>query len=948
MRLALRFFRSLGLASFIAFTLASVSAPAAALLNVAVEASPDPAQPGESLRVAITVTNPGGTTSGPITVQLPYPANLASVSEDYISDGGGCSGTSCEMPETITWFLPALGPGEGTTVTLAPSISSGAAAGSTVLFDVDALESGSLAATSQATVSVIASRFFDIALDESREPAVSGATLVYEITYGNRSAETSTNTELTFTPPPGTSYLGASGGGVFSGGMVSWDLGTLTGHEGGRRTVSLRVGAGQGEGVILRNATAAIEGDGDFSSHRSEVRAMTRIENGSRLIVAMAVNPDPAFQNEALRASIQVTNPTGSFANNVQLKMRFPKNLQSHSEEYISDSGGCSGTSCDNREELFWNLGNLPPGRGVTVTLAPSIASVAGGSIVTFPLAAWADGQSRTLARQSLIVRDARVFDLAVDVERSPVSSGASQTYTVVYGNRSTETTTGTTLRLPIPGGTSFASASGGGVLTGGAVVWNLGTLAGRQGGQRQVRVNVASIAEGAHLVVDPATIDGQGDFLAHQTRARSLSRVENDTRLDVAITVDRDPVLPNERTSVRATVSNRSAIDFANNVILRWRTPTGIFSVTDGSAMLGGSCSGTSCDAREIATFNLGTLPPGGGVVVEWPPAVSNSAPGGSIISHPVEVEADDRSRVTAAHSVLVQEARALDLAVDVDFDPLDGTAIYDLTYGNRSAANTTGTTLIFPVPAGLVASGASNGGDIQTGGDLLGDSVVWNLGTLAARETGRRRVQIDLGGAGEGTLSKVFDAHIEGQGAFFEEITRSRDARRVEEVSRTLEIVGTPQPVFPNNTLTTRLDVVNTAPSFLFDAVLQLRYPEGLFSTSDGAIAGGDCSGTSCDEAEVLTWNLGDLNPGQMLDVSLPPVVSNATPEGSLIRYWARLSAGSFGQTAATAAIPVGDDFTDAGPIQLIGLFIDGFESGNTSAWSQTQPQTPPLDNR
>ena len=67
---------------------------------------------------------------------------------------------------------------------------------------------------------------------------------------------------------------------------------------------------------------------------------------------------------------------------------------------------------------------------------------------------------------------------------------------------------------------------------------------------------------------------------------------------------------------------------------------------------------------------------------------------------------------------------------------------------------------------------------------------------------------------------------------------------------------------------------------------------------------------------------------------------MVSNSTPEGSLIRYWARLTAGSFGQAASTAAVPVGDDFTDAGPIQLIGLFIDGFESGNTSAWSAVVP--------
>lgn len=920
--------------------LVSASASVAAL-DVTVEASPNPAQPGEAMRVAITVTNPGGSSSGPITLQLPYPADLASVSELYVSDGGGCSGTSCEAPETIVWSLPALAPGEGATVTLAPLVLSGAADGATILFDVDALESGSPAASVQTEVNVATSRFFDVVVDENREPVPAGATLGYEITYGNRSPETSTDTELSFDVPAGTTFLGASNGGVFSNGTVTWDLGTVAGHEGGRLSVVVRVGAGQGEGAILEGAAATISGDGDFAPHSSEASAVTRVENGGRLIVAMAVNPDPAFQGESLRASILVTNPGTSFANNVELKLRFPENLSSHGEDFISDGGDCSGTSCEPREELFWNLGNLPPGRGVAVTLAPSVASVAGGSLITFPIAVKADGQSRTLARQSLIVRDTRIFDLAVDAERSPAGSGEELAYTIVYGNRSTEATDDTTLRFPLPGGTSFVSASGAGTLAGNTVVWNLGTLAGRQGGQRQVRVLLGTLAEGTHLAIDPARIGGQGDFLAHETRARSLTRVENDTRLDVAVTLDHDPVFPEERTSVRATVSNRSMVDFANNVVLRWRAPTGFNSVSDGGEMLGGDCTGTSCEAREIATFDLGSLPPGGGVVVEWPPSVTASAPGGSVISNPVEVEADDRARVTATHSVLVLESRVLDLAVDVDFDPLGERAVYDLTYGNRSALSTTGTRLVFPVPAGVVASGASDGGELLTGDDLAGPSVVWNLGTLVSGETGLRRVEVDLSHAIEGFLSRVFDAQIEGQGTFFEEVSRSRDARRFEDVSRTLAIGGTPRPVLPTNTLTTTLDVVNTAPAFLFDVLLQMRYPEGLLSTGEGSISdGGGCIGTSCEERELLTWNLGDLTPGQMLDVTLPPVVSGATPEGALVRFWARLVAGSFGQATASRAIPVGDDFDVAGPIQEFGIFVDGFESGSTSAWSQTVP--------
>ncbi|MEO1087961.1 MAG: hypothetical protein AAFY88_27320, partial [Acidobacteriota bacterium] len=385
-----------------------------------------------------------------------------------------------------------------------------------------------------------------------------------------------TGTELTFAVPAGTSFASASDGGVLNGGVVRWNLGTLAGREGGRRAVSVTVGAGQSGGAIIGGATAEISGRGDFADHDARFIPVTRIESstGSRLIVNMAVNPDPAVQGESLRASITVTNPTGFFINNVVLRLRYPNGLAGVDEDFISDGGDCISFSCDGREELFWNLGSLAPGRGTTVTFAPTVGSVPGGTLITFPIAVDADGQSRRLIRQTLLVRDSRTFDFAVDAERSPVGANERLVYTLTYGNRSSEPTTGTTLRFPLPGGTSFVSASDGGSLGAGAVVWNLGTLAARQGGQRQVEVEVGSIAAGAHLVVDPATISGQGDFFFFETRSRSLGRVENGTRLDVAVTLDRDPVVPGERTSLVATVTNRSAVDFANNVILCWRHP--------------------------------------------------------------------------------------------------------------------------------------------------------------------------------------------------------------------------------------------------------------------------------------------------------------------------------------------------------------------------------------
>ncbi|MEM9597395.1 MAG: hypothetical protein AAGD06_24210 [Acidobacteriota bacterium] len=929
--------------AFLLFPLALLFSTAAqAALDVAVDATPDPPQPGESMRVEITVTNPGGSTSGAVSLRLAYPQNLATLDDNLVSDGGGCPGISCTFGETVVWNLPALPPGAGTTVTLAPTVAAGTPDGAAIVFDVDALEGGSQAATDVAQVSVLAARVFDLVIDEDRDPVPAGRALVYELTYGNRSAETTTGTTLDFDLPPGVAFTSASDGGVLVGGTVSWSLGSLVGHEGGQRTVRVTAGAGAGEGTLLE-ADAVIAGQGDFLAYESRTTSTGRVENGSRLIVGMAVGPDPVVPGEPLHATVTVSNPTGGFMNDVLLRLRYPANLGSLDTNLISDGGFCAGITCTNREELFWNLGDLPPGRGITVGLPPVLASPAGGTLVTFPIAVDASGQSRTLARQTVVTRASRPLRLAVDAESGPVGVGEVQTYTLVYGNVSGETTTGTTLRFPLPPGTLFESASRGGVFSGGVVTWNLGTLVGREGGQRQVRVRVADtggVGEGVQLVVDPATLSGQGNFLPFETRARVRTRVENATRLDVALAFDRDPVVPDERVGVRATVTNRSAVDFANGVVLRLRYPPGLGTL-DNNLIVDGFCEGITCTTREVAAFSLGNLPPGGGAVVELPPVVASGTPPGTVITVPAWADAVDRSRSTAAHSVQVREARPLDLSVDVDTDPLGDTAVFSLTLGNRGTAAATGATLTFPVPATTSAVGASNGGGNASGGGLLGNSVLWGLGTLSPGETLRRRVEVAIEpGTPEGQLIRAFDATLRASGPFGPLETRSRDARRVEDVPARLAIASTPAPVSPGSVLDTTLDVTNASPAFLFGTNLLLRYPTLLSTLDDNDIPNGGCEGITCTVGETVFWNLGDLPPGSSVDRTLPPSVSNAAPPGSLVRWWARLTAASFGQAVTTGAAPVGSDFRDAGPIRELAIFEDGFESGNLGAWSTVFP--------
>ena len=58
-----------------------IATTAHAAINLAVNVNPNSAQPGQQVRVEVTVTNSGTTTASNLIVTMVYPAGMASISE---------------------------------------------------------------------------------------------------------------------------------------------------------------------------------------------------------------------------------------------------------------------------------------------------------------------------------------------------------------------------------------------------------------------------------------------------------------------------------------------------------------------------------------------------------------------------------------------------------------------------------------------------------------------------------------------------------------------------------------------------------------------------------------------------------------------------------------------------------------------------------------------------
>jgi uncharacterized repeat protein (TIGR01451 family) len=209
-------------------------------LALEIELNPDPVQPNETLQTSLTVGNTSGSTLFGVTLKLRYNEWLNGLSNSFISDGGTCPGSNqCNDNEFLTWTLGNLAPGASVTVTLPPVVWGGTPEGTLVSFDAEVSEDGGTVAMASRSVVVQKIPVFDIAVDESLNPVAPDQVLTYTISYANRSAVSTTNTQLSFPLPAGVSFVSASGGGTFNAGVVQWDLQTFPAKKGGRKTVTV-------------------------------------------------------------------------------------------------------------------------------------------------------------------------------------------------------------------------------------------------------------------------------------------------------------------------------------------------------------------------------------------------------------------------------------------------------------------------------------------------------------------------------------------------------------------------------------------------------------------------------------------------------------------------------------------------------------------------------------
>ena len=640
------------------FWLLLMCVSAQAAITVSVEANPDPVLPGETIYTAITVGNTGNSVSGTLTLQLRYPDHLPNLSRSQISDEGSCNGSTCRTNDLVTWNLGNIAPGASITVTLPAFVVSNTTDGTIITFDAKVFEDAGNESTASHSVVVQSASVLDIAVDENSNPVAPNQSLTYTITYANRSAVNTTNTQLKFPLPAGVSFVSASGGGSFNSGVVEWDLQTFPAKKGGRQTVTVDVNPGMVPGTLLKMDAATISGQANFIDHSASASAVTSVENSIPLTLAVELNPDPVQPSETIQGILTVANNSAVPLFGITLQLRYPDHLPNLSRSQISDEGSCNGSTCRTNDLVTWNLGNIAPGASITVTLPAFVVSnTTDGTIITFDAKVFEDAGNESTASHSVVVQSASVLDIAVDENSNPVAPNQSLTYTITYANRSAVNTTNTQLKFPLPAGVSFVSASGGGSLNSGVVEWDLQTFPAKKGGRQTVTVDVnPGMVPGTLLKMDAATISGQANFIDHSASASAVTSVENSIPLTLAVELNPDPVQPSETIQGILTVANNSAAPLFG-ITLQLRYPDHLPNLSRSQISDEGSCNGGTCRTNDLVTWNLGNIAPSASITVTLPALVNSNTINGTLISFNAIVKEDNSRRASASSTALVSE---------------------------------------------------------------------------------------------------------------------------------------------------------------------------------------------------------------------------------------------------------------------------------------------------
>lgn len=754
---------------------------------------------GELLQYEVSFGNVSTTSLENAGLRVSLPAGTTFVNA---SDGGVLTAEG----DAVSWplgLLPLRSSGKRfLTLQIAEDVADGS-----VLVSAAQLHTGgpSLARASDSVV-VRASTTLSLNVAITGDPARPGDSVYYHYTIANRGAAAladvtlqmlvpdTTTLDLNTSQPRGAcpNLIGASTNCTRSE-IVSWDLGTLGAGE--SRVVLAVV-------TVATGASAPPQGE-PLVAHARVLHSNNAFVLSTRPTVL--ADPEPPLRlvlasrhavrgpGELLQYEVSFGNVSATSLDNVTLQAMLPPGTT-----LISASDG--GTLTATGDAVSWPLGLVPLRSGGKRLFTLQIAeNTANGSVLVSTAQLNTGGASLARASDSVVVRANTSLTLDVAVLGDPVVPDEPVYYHYTVANRGTVALADVSVQMLVPDTATLNLLTSEPLgscpnLVGSSITctrtetasWNLGTLAA---GESRIitAVTTAGTAPQGEPIIAHVRVTHSSDTFTLGTRPTVLSNPTPTLRL--AAEADVPVIAPDGLRTLRFSLGNVSS-SAVNNVLLTAFLPAELrfVSATDGGLAVGNTLF-----------WPLGNVPAHTSIAVSATVRGRNTLANGLAVTVDADARSDsDLGKLTRAQLTLIGETspRLRVEATTARTVTPGETLRYQLDISNDSNVPVADVQLVFLTPPFTSAA-------LPTGAtcpNLLGSAAVcffnepvtWALGSLGARQTVNRSVEVTVSASSPPPLGSPIAADIH--------VSDTSSPRRALAITHTT-LVGPTFPVDPNH---------------------------------------------------------------------------------------------------------------------------------------------------
>ena len=775
-----------------------------------------------NLVYTISVTNFGPSTASSVTVTDAIPTGATFV---------GTSGNGVNTAGVVIWSLGNLPSGSMSNVTLtvvAPTIGSLTNVATVGSPTGDPIPTNNITPPVITTVTPQA----DLQIGKSAAATVlATSNLVYTISVTNFGPSTASSVTVTDAVPTGATFVGTSGNGVNTAGVVIWSLGNLP--SGSMSNVTLTVVAPT-IGSLTNVATVGSPTGDPIPTNNVTPPVITTVTPQADLQIAKSAAAT-VLATSNLVYTISVTNFGPSTASSVTVTDAIPVGAS-----FV----GASGIGVNTAGIVIWNLGNLLSGSMSNVTLtvvAPTSGSLTNIATVGSPTG---DPIPTNNITPPVITTVTPQADLQIAKSAAAtVLATSNLVYTISVTNFGPSTASSVTVTDAVPTGATFVGTSGNGVNTAGVVVWSLGNLP--SGSVSNVTLTVVAPTIGS--LTNVATVGSPtGDPIpTNNVTPPVITTVTPQADLQIGKTAAAT-VLAASNLVYTISVTNFGP-STASSVTVTDAVPVGATFVTAGSGV----------NSSGVIVWNLGNLTSGATsnvtltVTAPASGSVTNIATVGSPTGDPVPTNNMTPPVITAviplADVMVAKSGPAFVLAA--------GNFTYTVSVTNLGPSSASSVVVTDALPAGLTFVSANGGGT-----DISG-TVSWNLSTLVSGQASNLTVTVIA--PASGTLTNIANA-----------ASPTGDTNLLNNVSTPVITTVTlladvgigksaPATVFAVSNLTYTISVTNFGPSTAGGVVVTDSVPNGTSFVN--------ASGGGANNAGLVIWNLGNLANGAVSNVTL-----------------------------------------------------------------------------